>query len=65
MDIYTPREGVRSKSEFFFEFAQNKEKQCGVHRSQDKIINNDHPTFKEINPQINISKKLSPYTSKM
>ena len=34
-----------------------------MHRSQDKIISQDHPTFKAING-FNISKKLTPFDGK-
>ena len=60
----TPREEkVRSKSDLFFNFTYSKQKQGGVRRSQNKIFLGDNPTFKQLK-QINMSKKLSPYTSK-
>jgi hypothetical protein len=55
---------IKSKSELFFEFTQSKDKNLNVHRSQNKIVNADHPTFKDLTYDASFSKKLSPYVSK-
>jgi hypothetical protein len=47
----------------FFSFSQNRT-QPHVRKSLGKIVNQDHPSFREINPDINISKKLTPFVSK-
>lgn len=61
-EVYSHREGkVLSGSQLFFSFTQKQ--QQTVRKSEKKIINIDHPSFKEINGEVNISKKLTPYSS--
>jgi hypothetical protein len=48
--VLTPRGlGVKSRTDLFFDFAHSKEREPNVNRSQSKIVNTDHPTFKDIN----------------
>jgi hypothetical protein len=47
----------------FFNFSQNRT-QPQVRKSLGKIVNQDHPSFREISTDINISKKLTPFVSK-
>jgi hypothetical protein len=49
----------------FFSFSQQRDKHSSFTRkSQSKIVNLDHPTFKDISVDINVSKKLVPYVSR-
>lgn len=47
----------------FYTFAQHRDRAFS-RKSQSKIVNIDHPSFKEMNADINISKKLTPYPSR-
>jgi hypothetical protein len=49
----------------FFSFSQQRDRPSSFTRkSQSKIVNLDHPSFKDIGGDINMSKKLTPYVSR-
>jgi hypothetical protein len=48
----------------FFSFSQNRAQPPNTRKTLGKIINQDHPSFRDISIDMNISKKLTPFASK-